>query len=318
MTQQYNNEKCPINFGYCCNNMTLREQKPSVYTGRTCIKKTFAAKGLDYVGSLALANIKDIIPILQWNLEHEIYFFRLSSCIFPWCSEYDLKDLKNFEEICKALKDTGDFLKTHKMRMTCHPDHFVKLASPNETLVNKGIHELEIASQIFDLMGLEPSLWNKINIHVGGNYSGKKESMDRFAVSYRRLSENLQKRLTIENDDTPNAYSVKDLMYLHELIGIPVVFDFHHHKFCSGGLSQKEALELAISTWPKDVRPVVHWSESQEGRKPLAHSDMITKGYDLYGYETMIDVQLECKFKERALLHLRDLYLNDKIEFVNI
>ena len=31
----------------------------------------------------------------------------------------------------------------------------------------------------------------------------------------------------------------------------------------------------AISTWPAGVRPVVHWSESQEGRIAHAHSDYI-------------------------------------------
>ncbi len=54
------------------------------------------------------------------------------------------------------------------------------------------------------------------------------------------------------------------------------VFDFHHQKFCPGGLTEKQALLAALATWPPGVRPVVHWSESQEGRKPHAHSDYIT------------------------------------------
>lgn len=315
--KQYYHPKCPINFGYCCNNMALREQKPSIYTARTCIQKTFKEKGLKYISELALANVKDILPILEWNLEHEIYFFRLSSAIFPWCSEYKLTDLKDYDEIKEVLKVTGDYVKKQKMRITCHPDHFIKLASKNPILLKKSIHELEIASEIFDLMGFKPSLWNKVNIHIGSINEGKVESMDRFAdVYHNKLTKNLQKRLTVENDDTPNAYSVKDLLYLYKLTGIPIVFDFHHHKFCSGGLSHKEALELVIATWPQNIRPVVHWSESQAGRKPLAHSDMITKGYDLYGYERNLDCQLEAKYKERALLHLRDLYLKDKIKII--
>ena len=46
-------------------------------------------------------------------------------------------------------------------------------------------------------------------------------------------------------------------------INIPIVFDYHHHKFCDGGLSEEEALELALSTWPKNIKPVVHYSESK-------------------------------------------------------
>lgn len=54
------------------------------------------------------------------------------------------------------------------------------------------------------------------------------------------------------------------------------VFDFHHQKFCPGGFNEKDALYAAMATWPKGVRPVVHWSESQEGRIPHAHSDYIS------------------------------------------
>ena len=46
-------------------------------------------------------------------------------------------------------------------------------------------------------------------------------------------------------------------------------------KAVAGGQTQEEALRDALTTWPKGVRPIVHWSESQEGRKPHAHSDYI-------------------------------------------
>ena len=58
--------------------------------------------------------------------------------------------------------------------------------------------------------------------------------MGRFAKNFRRLSPSAQKRLTVENDDWPNAFSLADLLKLHEKTGIPLVFDFHHHRFCPG------------------------------------------------------------------------------------
>ena len=79
----------------------------------------------------------------------------------------------------------------------------------------------------------------------------------------RKISPSVQGRLTVENDDKESMYSVKDLMYIHERIGIPIVFDYHHHKFCTGGLTEQEALELAISTCLKDIKPIVHYSESK-------------------------------------------------------
>ena len=39
--------------------------------------------------------------------------------------------------------------------------------------------------------------------------------------------------------------------------GVPITFDFHHHRFCTGGLTEEQAFKAAIATWPKGVRPQV-------------------------------------------------------------
>lgn len=46
-------------------------------------------------------------------------------------------------------------------------------------------------------------------------------------------------------------------------------------RFCTGGMTEREAFLAAVATWPAGVRPVVHWSESQEKRRPHAHSDYV-------------------------------------------
>lgn len=37
----------------------------------------------------------------------------------------------------------------------------------------------------------------------------------------------MQARLTVENDDRGSLFAVSDLLWLHDQIGIPIVFDFH-------------------------------------------------------------------------------------------
>ena len=59
-----------MNLGYACINMTMQKQ---VSTNRTMMKRTFEAKGMDYVSELALLNSKDIIKILEWNRQHNFY-----------------------------------------------------------------------------------------------------------------------------------------------------------------------------------------------------------------------------------------------------
>jgi UV DNA damage endonuclease len=292
-----------MNLGYACINMTIGKK---VTTNRSMVKRTFQAKGLDYVSELALLNAKDIIKILEWNRLNEIKFFRLSSAIVPWGDNIDLTQLKDYKEIKRELKKAGDFARYHNIRITSHPGPFVVLTSPKENVVTAAIADLELHGKIFDMMGLSKTPYNKINIHCNGVYGDKISAMDRFCKNFKRLSKSVQSRLTVENDDKASMYSVCDLMYIHERIGIPIVFDYHHYQFCKGVLSEDEALELAVSTWPRGITPVVHYSESKALHendskvKPQAHSDYIKQLPNTYGIN--VDIMVEAKAKELAIL----------------
>lgn len=294
------------NLGYACINMTLSKVKPKITTNRTMIKRTFESKGLSYASQLGLENSKDLIKILEWNVQNGIKLFRLSSEFFPWASEYQMEDLPDFGEIEKNLKICGEYAKQNGIRLTSHPGPFNVLVSPRENVIQNTITDLELHGKVFDLLGLEKTHYNKINIHCNGVYGDKKKAMNRFCDNFHRLSDSVKSRLTVENDDKGTMYSVKDLMYLHERIGIPIVFDYHHHKFNTGGLTEQQALELAISTWPDGIKPIVHYSESKalheenEKLKPQAHSDYINSLPNTYGYD--VDIMVESKAKELSIL----------------
>lgn len=295
-----------MNLGYACINMTLGNQKPKVTTNRSMIKRTFLAKGVEYAGQLGLENSRDLAKILKWNNDNNIKLFRLSSEIFPWASEYGIENSPYYQRIKTILSACGRYAKQNKIRITCHPGPFNVLVSPKDNVVENTITDLEIHGKVFDMLGLSKTPYNKINIHCNGVYGDKISAMDRFCKNFERLSESVQSRLTVENDDKGTMYSVKDLMYIHNRIGIPIVFDYHHHKFCTGGLTEQEALELAISTWPKGIKPIVHYSESKalhennDKLKPQAHSDYISNLPNLYGHD--VDVMVEAKAKELSIL----------------
>ena len=289
--------------GYACINMTLGKEK--ITTNRSMIKKTFLTKGVSYVSELAYKNVVDLEKILKWNVKNNIYFFRVSSDIFPWASEYDLETLPQIHLIRIVLQRIGKFVQENNVRITCHPGPFNVLGSPNDDVVRRTIIDLELHGKIFDLMGLSKTPFNKINIHCNGAYGDKVETMKRFCRKFDMLSDSVKSRLTVENDDKVSMYSVKDLMQIHNTIGIPIVFDYHHHKFCTGDLSEEDALRLATSTWGT-VTPVAHYSESKALHendskiKPQAHSDYIDILPNTYGLD--IDIMLETKQKELALL----------------
>jgi len=299
-----------MKLGYACINMTL-QAAGGITTNRGMRQKTFNERGLSHVSDLALQNCKDLISIIEWNEEMGIKLFRMSSDIFPWVTFYDFKELPDYKEIKSILENVGVLAEKYGHRLTFHPSHFNALGSPNPTVVEKTIKELNAHSKIMDMMGLSATVYNKINIHIGGAYGDKQATLKRWIDNYHLLDFNTKERLTVENDDKENMYSVRDLYHgISEQCGVPIVFDYFHHKFCTGGLSEQEALELAAKTWPKGIPPCTHYSESRrkehldESIKAQAHSDKIVDTIETYGID--IDVVVEAKHKELAVLNYKN------------
>jgi len=342
-----------VRLGYACVNMGLTNRPKKlggkVTTSRTARKATWQLgsdnpKDWDYslVGERALLNATDLLHYLKWNEEHGIRLFRVGSELFPWHDHYELNQLPQLPEITERLIEAGEYARSHGHRLTTHPGPFHVLGSPNQDVVEKSIIGLERHSEMWDLMGYEPSFENKINIHVAGAYGGDfKGTAKRWIKNWHRLSDRLKARLVLENDDKASMWSVRMLYnYFHKEIGIPITFDYHHHTFHPDELSEHEALDMAGSTWPKDVRQCTHYSESRRREKKnmllemcednnldfnelddlpklgklkhkwmkireQAHSDYIIDEIQTYGKE--LDI-VEAKAKELALFEYRNIY----------
>ena len=314
-----------MNMGYACINMQLSYPQKyggqergvlPITTGRSMIRRTFDSRGVSYASEKTLDNCKDLERIVSWNILNDYHFFRITSNLAPWKSEYDWDDMPDIEEIRKHLHSTGLMSKTHNLRLTSHPGPFNVLTSPHPHVVTNCVRDLTDHGDVFDMIGLGRTPYNKINIHIGGAYGDKESAMKRFCENFELLPDSVKSRLTVENDDRASMYSVKDLYYgVYKRIGIPIVFDYHHHKFCSGDMSEQEALEMALSTWPSDITPVVHYSESRrkeqldETIRVQAHSDYIYDEIDTYGHD--IDIMVEAKHKELAVQKYKELHMTD-------
>tara|TARA_R110000751_G_C13655509_1_gene468554 strand:- start:23 stop:859 length:837 start_codon:yes stop_codon:yes gene_type:complete len=275
------------------------------------IKRTFKAKGIKYASELSLANVRDLKKIIQWNEDHNIKFYRFSSDIFPWASEYEVEDFPDFEKIAQTMEAAGDLANKYGQRLTTHPGPFNKLASPKERVVLATIKDLEVQGRMMDLLKQPRSPRAKINIHVGAAYNDKPMALGNFNRNFERLSDAVKTRLTVENDDRKSLYSTHELYKgVYKEIGIPIVFDYHHHKFRNDGETEEEALRLAVSTW-NNITPVVHYSQSRSVEhndskiRENAHSDSYWEPVNTYGLD--LDVVLECKHKELGLFKMREL-----------
>jgi UV DNA damage endonuclease len=287
-----------------------KKKKEHITVNRGMVRKTFDAKGLPYVSELVIENLKDTLKVLDYNLSVGIYIYRLSSDSFPWMSEYEFSDLPNFKLIQILMKQIGDKAKENGIRLSYHPGPFNVISSQNDSVVEKTIKELNKHAELMDLMGLDQSHYYPINIHINITKPTCEEAAQRFVDRFPMLSESCRRRLTLENDDSPNQYSVK-MLYdtVHTKIGIPIVFDQHHFNYGPQDQTMEEALKLACSTWG-DVRPLTHMSspktlEDNSG-KQTAHADYIYEEIKTFGLE--FDTEIEAKAKDLAVIRYRQQF----------
>ena len=232
----------------------------------------------------------------------------MSSDIFPWMSEYEIQRLPNFPEILSDMQEIGKFAVANNIRVSMHPGQFDVLPSPRPDVVAKTVKDLDQHCEIMDLMKLPTNVGFPINIHIGGTYGDKTAAAKRFCENFQLLKPNTKARLVVENDDKATQYSVVDLYQMVYLeIGTPITFDFHHHRFNTGDLTEKEALSLAASTWKQSTQ-LTHYSSCKKTFEDptviaRSHADHVYEKINDYGLT--FDCEVEAKAKDLAVLRYR-------------
>jgi UV DNA damage endonuclease len=264
-------------------------------------RKTWEEEGVQRAIDLLTKNLIDLKEILRWNIRHDVSFYRCSSHLVPWATHWDLELAP--DHVHNLFSEVGTIIQENDIRFSFHPAHFATLASPSDDSRNNAIAYVNAHGEWMDRMGLPRTPYYPINIHVGGHYGDKEETAQRWISTFMDLEPGTRQRLTLENDDSPNAWSVTDLVdMIHPHTGVSVTFDYHHHQFNDDGLSYRDAFDLAETTW--DCRPVTHYSEprrlhEEDDPKPQNHSRLISSVPKWMRDQS--DVMVEATGKERAL-----------------
>lgn len=256
----------------------------------------------------------------------EISMYRMASSLAPYASHPGLPQFHDQVAECREeLRRIGRLARDQDLRLSMHPGQYTVLNSARESVVSAAVAELEVQASLLDALDSGPEA--VCVIHVGSAAGGVEAASDRFLFGFDRLSERARRRVALENDD--RLFSLCSVNDLAKRAQIPVVFDQHHHFLHNPeACGEREALELAFATWPRGVRPKVHFSSPdlkireqtrRSGRRverklvlpdPRHHADLIdpvafirflegsAKGLDF-------DVMLEAKGKDLALLRLR-------------
>ncbi|MCH9633467.1 MAG: UV DNA damage endonuclease [Chlamydiae bacterium] len=297
-----------IRLGLCC----LFLEAPIRFR-TTTVKYTssLASKGLDplkHLNDIIESNLENLLLAIQFCANQGIGSFRINSGLLPIFthpeSGYEIDKLPNALVIRDGFEKARQEAHTHNIRLSFHPDQFVVLNSPREDVVEKSIADLEYQGMMAKLLGADV-----INIHGGGGYGDKPSALKRFAKNFQKLSQTVQSRLTLENDD--KTYTPSDLIPLCKDLNIPLVYDVHHHRCLKDNLSILQATEQALSTW--DREPYFHISSPKNGwgnPKYQSHHDFINIKDMPLEWKNIKEftVDVEAKAKEIAVLKFkRDL-----------
>ncbi|MEF8819192.1 MAG: UV DNA damage repair endonuclease UvsE [Haloferacaceae archaeon] len=293
--------------GYACMNHTLRDREPPLRCNRDMRKATFEERGVAYASELALQNFEDLHAILAWNAANDVGFYRCSSTLVPWNSQFDLAALPDYEAIRAVAERCGALVEREGMRLTFHPDYWCRLGSDSADTRATSVDAVDYHADWLDLMGLARSPYYGINVHIGATYGDEAATAERFRDAVADLSPGARARLTVENDDTESLWSVPELVDALDGTDVPVLFDYHHHTFTDRGLTYREAFDRAAATWGA-VRPAAHYSEPARlhgaDARPQAHAEVPA---DVPAWlRARADVMIEAGGKEQAVFAVRD------------
>jgi UV DNA damage endonuclease len=294
-----------IRLGLCC----IFRKEPIRFRATTAaaLRNLPRAEQTQRLSRLCVENSQSLLEALRFLVQRGIGAFRVTSPFFPRITHpevgYTLEELPDQDEIRHHLSQVRQYRQEHDIRLSLHPDQFIILSSPQRGVVENAMRELEYQGFLGELIGAE-----RITIHGGGGYDNKKEALQRLAANFRHLTPRVKKRLSLENDD--KIYTVRDLAPVCEELGVPLVYDVHHHRCNPDGLSVDEATRLALRTWQRIGRePYFHISSPRNGwhsGSPRAHADYIDpKDFPDCWKDLTITVDVEAKAKELAVLELR-------------
>lgn len=293
--------------GYACINTSLENNF------KDCRLNSIYTNGIPYLKDIILHNLNLTKETLLWNVENNILMYRATSKMIPFATHKDI--LKDFsfrwyadKNIVNTLNEIKDIVIKNNIRLSMHSDQFTVLNSPKKQVVSNSIQNLIYHKELLDMMA-----GSDLIIHTGGVYGDKSLAIERFIDTFNSLPIDISKYLRLENDDV--SYSLKDVLKISNLCGIPIVLDIHHHNCKNDGhLDIKDLIpDIANSWYNTNLFPKCHISTGIDSYKDKRHADYISPG-DFFSFcditsSITIDLMVEAKMKELAVLNLKS-FLN--------
>jgi len=311
-----------VRLGYVAMSMELQNASPSqTMTFAQFQKIRDREAAIRKLERIAISNLEHTLRLLRHNAFSDIHFYRLTSRLIPLANHEELLDWDYMKPLKKKLLEVGEFAKKNDMRIDFHPDHFVVINSDKKDVLKNSIKTLKLHYMLLKNMGIDPE--HRCVLHVGGNYKETDKSLERFVENWMVVPSSIQKMIMLENDDT--SFTVDDTLYLCEKLGIPLVFDYHHHLAHHRNEKWQENWERIVTTWKDSPLPIkMHISSPKNEQEFRHHADYIDSDMffrflkEIKGTVSQIDCMIEAKMKDQALFKLmEDVEKRNDIEIMD-
>ncbi|NEU32221.1 UV DNA damage repair endonuclease UvsE [bacterium LRH843] len=311
-----------VRFGYVAMSTELKNASPSkTMTFAQFQKIDDREAAIRKLERIALDNLKNTLRLLKHNAASDIHFYRFTSRLIPLANHEELLDWKYMKPLQNQLREIGKFAQKHSIRVDFHPDHFVLLNSMKKHILKNSLQTLKLHYLLLKGMRIDPI--HRCVMHVGGNYKDTEKSLERFVDNWMVVPKAIQNMIMLENDDT--SFTLEDTLYLCEKLGIPLVFDYHHHLAHHENPSWEDNWSRVVQTWKHSPLPIkMHISSPKSEKAFRHHSDYVdidlffTFLKEIKNSVPQIDCMIEAKKKDEALFTLIDeVKKRDDIEIID-
>jgi UV DNA damage endonuclease len=262
-------------------------------------------------------SLTGLLQVFDLLAELDIEMFRLPSNLIPYGTHPEYPQLawrRQINESETEIAAIRERLLEQPIRLSFHPSQFILLNSNRTEVTKKSVEDLRWQARLLDLFGC--SYEARVLTHVGGAYGDRTAAEQRLLRNIDRLPDYVRRRFSLENDD--RIWTAAETLALCQQADVPMIFDFHHHRCLNNNQHWLPLLRDALSTWPNEVRPKIHFSSPKttpaagQQLNLRAHADFI----DPFVFQDFVDcckqanlpvfdVMIEAKAKQLALLELR-------------
>ncbi|NHV08725.1 UV damage endonuclease UvsE [Cronobacter turicensis] len=256
-----------MKLGFACKFLDsgLKQEFPFKSTTRTRFLSLDHAPRLTLLSQLAQTNLNHLYLTLEQlaQLPPALRMMRIGSDLLPLYTVPEAGPVYQefLTDLAPLFTRCGEFARAHDIRLSFHPGQYSVLASDNPDVVDRALEDVEYHALCAVMMGYGQQFQDfKINIHMNG-----KRGFEGFREAFGRLSPQAQRMLTVENDEI--SCSLDDVLQAQALC--PIVLDIHHYWVKENAFITPDdpRIEQIKASW-RGVRPVLHYSISQEGLIP--------------------------------------------------